>query len=37
VVKQVREQVGRKNAGIFGLDVENQPAIPDVVVVAKDR
>jgi hypothetical protein len=37
VMKQVREQVGRKNAGILGLDVKNQPAVPDVVVVAKDR
>jgi hypothetical protein len=33
----MREEVRRPDAGIFGLDMKNQAAVPDVVVVAKDR
>jgi hypothetical protein len=36
-MEQVREQMRARDARILGLDMENQPAIPDVVIVAKDR
>jgi hypothetical protein len=35
-MKQVREQMRAQNAGILGLDVKYQAAIPNVVVVAED-